>query len=144
MGKSGPKSECWLWHGARDPKNGYGNFGIEGGHNGRTEKAHRAAWLLLVGPIPDGLFVLHKCDNPPCVNPAHLFLGTHQDNMDDKIEKGRTEKQPENVVRAIRRLRAKGWHYKQLQELLGLSENCVRDILDGTNAYKGLGGGRCE
>lgn len=50
---------------------------------------HRAAWWLAFGPIPHGMFVCHHCDNPPCVNPAHLFLGTNQDNVDDRNRKGR-------------------------------------------------------
>lgn len=56
---------------------------------GKTTLAHRAAWVAANGPIPSGLHVLHRCDNPPCVNIEHLFLGTHQDNMDDKKSKGR-------------------------------------------------------
>jgi hypothetical protein len=76
---------CWLWLGVKHYK-GYGFF------NSRhpvKNKAHRMAWFLSHGPIPEGLWVLHKCDNRPCVNPSHLFLGTHQDNMDDMNGKGR-------------------------------------------------------
>ena len=63
---------------------GYGDFRI----GNKKELAHRAAWSLLVGDIPEDLWVLHKCDNRKCINPDHLYLGTHQDNMDDVVERG--------------------------------------------------------
>jgi YHS domain-containing protein len=72
---------CWLWTAATDGK-GYGRFD--------NMAAHRFAYELYIGPIPDKLFVCHKCDNPPCVNPDHLFLGTQKDNMLDCSRKGRT------------------------------------------------------
>jgi hypothetical protein len=75
---------CWIWLAAKSPQ-GYGHFFF----NGRVDKAHRASWEIHNGAIPDDLMVLHKCDNPRCVNPEHLFLGTHQDNADDKMRKGR-------------------------------------------------------
>src|SRR5205814_1663907 len=67
--RRGP-NDCWEWLGARG-KQGYGTFGCYG----RTMRAHRLAWLFCKGPIPAGLCVLHRCDNPPCCNPGHLFLG---------------------------------------------------------------------
>jgi hypothetical protein len=78
------RASCWLWAGGRQAQ-GYGAFG-----NGeRVVYAHRFSWQLHNGPIPKGLNVLHRCDVPPCVNPKHLFIGTHADNMRDKIKKSR-------------------------------------------------------
>lgn len=74
-------SSCWEWKGHRSSK-GYGYFG-------REKRAHRISWEIYHGPIPDNLHVLHRCDNPPCVNPAHLFLGTNIDNIADREQKGR-------------------------------------------------------
>lgn len=80
--------ECWVWS-ASTNKSGYGRIGVYDGSIMRPKIASRISWLIHNGPIPDGLFALHKCDNPPCVNPAHLFLGTNQDNMDDMRLKDR-------------------------------------------------------
>ena len=79
---------CVEWTGHVDRK-GYGRVSIEG----RQVFAHRVAWELAHGPIPDGLCVLHHCDNPPCCNPAHLFLGTIRDNNLDMSAKGRNHNQ---------------------------------------------------
>lgn len=78
---------CHLWSGCTNNK-GYGQIG-RGGRYGRMMLAHRAAWEIANGPIPKGLCVLHKCDTPLCVNPAHLFLGTIADNNADMLGKGR-------------------------------------------------------
>ena len=75
---------CIEWQGARDAR-GYGMTTV----HYRTHHAHRVEWEKVHGPIPEGLYVLHKCDNPPCINVEHLFLGTHADNMRDRNTKGR-------------------------------------------------------
>ncbi len=87
--------ECWIWqpyfYKAFKDKNAYGHFQ----HGSRKEPAHRMAWILTNGEIPEGLEVCHKCDNPPCCNPTHLFLGTHKDNMGDCAAKGRNHVPPQ-------------------------------------------------
>ena len=82
-----PNSGCWLWLGAALPK-GYGMIG-RGGRGTGYIYAHHVAFQISNGPIPTGQFVLHSCDNPYCVNPDHLFLGTQKTNMEDKVAKGR-------------------------------------------------------
>lgn len=82
--RKGAEDECWEWTGPRIPTQ-YGTIMV----NGRVERAHRASWFLAHGPVPDGMWVLHSCDNRGCVNPIHLFLGTRQDNVDDMVRKGR-------------------------------------------------------
>lgn len=77
-------SLCWEWIAGRYPF-GYGMFWI----NGSTVGAHRVSWEITYGEIPDGMLICHKCDNPCCVNPSHLFLGTYRDNTKDMITKGR-------------------------------------------------------
>jgi hypothetical protein len=81
---------CWEWQAGKF-RNGYGMFGAGRFPDGRsdTRYTHRVAYELTHGPIPNGLQVLHTCDNPPCCNPAHLQLGTHLDNMQDSARKGR-------------------------------------------------------
>lgn len=78
---------CWNWIGTKN-KAGYGHIV----HNKKLSLAHRVSYALNVGGIPDDLCVLHRCDNPACINPDHLFLGTHKDNVIDKVNKGRQEK----------------------------------------------------
>lgn len=77
------KRGCWEWLGSKI--NGYGQFYYEG----KNYRAHRLSYKIFIGPTPDDLFVCHKCDNPGCVNPKHLFLGTNSDNQKDCVAKGR-------------------------------------------------------
>jgi hypothetical protein len=79
---------CWEWTGTRDDA-GYGKFE----YLTVTYRVHRLSWSLENGSIPDGLLICHNCDNPPCVRPDHLFLGTQQDNVDDMWDKGRAAAQ---------------------------------------------------
>lgn len=84
--RRGSPGECWAWTAAVRRKNeGYGAFYLDGRH----QPASRVAWILSYGPVPAGLVVCHRCDNPPCCNPAHLFVGAPKDNDADRVAKGR-------------------------------------------------------
>lgn len=88
--------ECWVWTGTK--AGGYGRFYL----NRRMMPAHRYSWTETSGPIPDGLMVLHKCDNPSCVRPDHLFLGTQSDNMLDASAKNRIHRATRTVTHCLR------------------------------------------
>jgi len=131
-----PNGGCWLWSDALNTK-GYGCFSV----NGVTKSAHRQSWIAFKGPIPKGLHVLHKCDIRSCVNADHLFLGTNQDNVDDKISKGRAPKPLRNEengktiltndqVKEIRRRYAVGVEfYRSLGREFGVSKTHIRRIV---------------
>lgn len=109
--------ECWVWTGSRaggTKVGGYGRFYL----HGRVMPAHRRAWELTSGPIADGLLVLHRCDNPPCVRPDHLFLGSYRDNMLDASAKNRIHRPTRTVT-----------HCGRGHELVG---DQVRIRLDGS------------
>ena len=91
VSKGGP-DECWNWLAWCD-SGGYGSISTTNGYT----SAHRVSWELHKGPIPKGMHVLHSCDNPPCINPLHLFLGTQMDNMKDCIAKGRMPRGEDKV-----------------------------------------------
>lgn len=125
---------CWEWSGVRD-RRGYGKF-----WDGLTHaKAHRASYRLYVGPIENGMHVLHRCDNPACVNPNHLFLGTHADNMEDKTRKGRSigahAGENHHFARltpdAVLAIRAEMRPYRLIAADYGISMSYVGDIRRG-------------
>ena len=130
------KRGCWQWIGCKN-SDGYGGFALGTG-KGR-ELAHRTAYQLFNGVIPKGKCVLHTCDNPACVNPKHLWLGTHTDNMKDKKRKGRQPEGEENIksiltlkqVKEIRRLYSKGGYYhRHFAEKYGVSKGAIWAIIN--------------
>lgn len=129
---------CWLWTGGKSCAFGYGSLYVEPGHSVQT---HRFSYELHVGPIPDGLCVCHTCDNPPCVNPAHLFLGTHADNMADARQKHRFPRKPGELANPAKltnaqadeiRLRYEAWPgTKEIGAEFGVSAHTIGNILRG-------------
>lgn len=153
------QGECWEWTAHRDRK-GYGKFQM-----GNSRLAHRVAWLISCGNIPDGMFVCHSCDNPGCVNPSHLFLGTSDDNIKDAARKGRTSRgtdrplcrlTPIDVIGA-RSLYAKGeMSIEDITSSLGVGHSTLRSAIHGRSwawlypctivnkkGHKGDRNGRC-
>ena len=139
--------ECWVWTGARNSKGygrDYGRFGV----SGRMILAHRVAWELADGPVPAGMFVLHRCDNPPCVRRTHLFLGTNRDNALDREAKcrGASTKGEQNgraaltadKVREIRKLCQAGVLQNDLATRFGVSHRQISYIISGTR-WKHIG-----
>ena len=130
-------NECWEWKASKF-KDGYGAF-----WNGDNQiRAHRFSWEFHFGNIPEGVLVCHHCDNPSCVNPNHLFLGTIQDNINDKCKKGRADggsikgeehyfsKVTNKEVIRIRELYDTGKYFqREIGELFGISRSNVGEII---------------
>ena len=134
--KVNPSSGCWEWqHGPKG--SGYGKFPLSDGNI----HAHRLSWILNFGEIPEGMFVCHHCDNPPCCNHEHLFLGTPLDNMADKVAKGRlvapvgerngNARLTIGDINEIRRLAAEGESTSALARRFGVNPRHARRIVTG-------------
>ena len=134
-------SGCLVWTGART-SDGYGNIRVGHGASRRMVGAHRVAWELKNGPVPQGMEVMHSCDNPPCVRTEHLTLGTHQENLQDAASKGRTGKARgeghgrthlrNEDVQSIRRLAiAGGISLRHLGRRFGVSKSTAHRIVTG-------------
>lgn len=129
-------NQCWEWTAAKDRK-GYGVTRII-----KKTAAHRFAWIFPDYVIPDGMYILHSCDNPSCCNPKHLFLGTAQDNMDDKVKKGRQpradshprRKLSSSKVIEIRRRYANGeTSFSRMAKEYGVHSSTIRLVISRKN-----------
>lgn len=133
--------ECWEWTHKRNPA-GYGLFTM----NRKHYLSHRLAWRFLIGPIPNGMCVCHRCDNRSCCNPAHLFLGTQADNNKDCIANGRADnflkrdkrgekngrsKLTKELVKDIRSMLDSGATYESISNLFGICKSSVYNIKSG-------------
>lgn len=120
---------CFVWSGKTNP-GGYGKMRLM-----QEQLAHRVSWVVTNGPIPEGRDVLHKCDNPPCCNPDHLFLGTDEDNAKDRKNKGRNGKGPGpntehwiSLRAQVLKKKAEGARTVEVARELGIAERVVSVI----------------
>ncbi len=124
--------ECWPFQGYINPDTGYGMLRVNAPR--RVEMAHRIAWILTYGPLTKGNWVLHRCDNPPCCNPRHLFLGDHQINMKDAKEKsrfiGRNNILSYEQVLQIHKLVGTGMRQQDIADAFGISQPNVSLIVN--------------
>ena len=138
-----PETGCWVWDKRVPGPWGYGTLRIYG----RITKAHRYSYERFKGPIPEGMLVLHSCDNPPCVNPDHLRIGTNQDNANDKAERLRSchgENHPRHKLKGpdivrMRELRAAGMNVTDLARMFGCGSAHVTLVCTGRK-WKHVGG----
>lgn len=135
--KVDPTGDCWIWTAGCTPQE-YGQFTVRKGH---FRGAHIVSYVLVRGPVPPGYVVCHRCDNPPCVNPDHLFLGTQSDNTRDMFAKGRgnsargeanaNSRLDPDKVRAIRQAPEKPGFRSALAREYGVSVSTIRQVLTG-------------
>jgi HNH endonuclease len=126
--------ECWKWLASCTPHGGYGQLTF----GGTLHLAHRVAWEKTFDEIPKGMYVCHRCDNPPCVNPSHLFLGNVQENTRDCVDKGRNafgsksgrSKLVEDEVREIRRLYGHGVRQRDLCKMFKVTDSLISLIVN--------------
>jgi hypothetical protein len=131
----GDDEQCWEWNGPRNAK----NYGVLGKSDKRNVLAHRFSYELHRAPIPTGFFVLHKCDNPPCVNPAHLFIGTAKDNSADCVAKRRNSPPPRAYGSANIFSKNAAGRLGENHHSAKLTEKKVRDILRSEESSSILG-----
>jgi hypothetical protein len=139
----GPFGECWEWQAGLQQNTGYGMFG----ENRTGRLAHRVAFEISIGPIPDGMFICHRCDNRKCVRPSHLFVGTNQDNMTDMKVKGRASSRPNETAPGAKltadqvvAIRLDGRSHAQVAKAYGVCRNTVRNIRGGKTWVGGRDG----
>jgi hypothetical protein len=141
-------AECWEWQAQRS-RDGYGKLQLRG----KKHLAHRLSFEVHCGPIPDGINVCHRCDNPCCINPSHLFLGTQADNIADKFAKGRgvtprlfgaDHSQAKLTEADVLAIRASSASQSQMAKAFGVSKSTIGSIRTGkTWAKPAQPVGRC-
>ena len=143
--RSGGEDSCWEFSGWKNKSGGHGLVNVGGG---KFLGAHRLAWVLTNGEISDGLCVCHQCDNPPCCNPKHLFLGTNLENWDDMRRKGRARggklhgatnrnsRFTESQVQEIRKLYSEGKPQSEIGKLYGVGQTTISYLLRGWRHVK--------
>ena len=126
-------SGCVEWTGPKHDEMGYARIRI----GGRMVYVHRAAWEIENGPIPEGLVILHSCDNPSCINVVHMSVGSQRDNVQDMLTKGRADRRGDRAnpakltgseVRELRDLAAQGHSRSELSKIFGISKSQVDNI----------------
>lgn len=123
------ENDCWEWQAFRD-KCGYGQFGIKY----QIEKSHRISYLLINEAIPEGMNILHKCDNPPCCNPIHLFAGTQFDNIKNMASKGRNsclKLNDEDVLEIVKLIEETTLTQQQIADKFGVNHRLISSIQNG-------------
>lgn len=133
----GEQGQCFEWPGRQN----HGGYGVLQTTDKAAHRVHRLSYEYFVGPIPSGMLVRHSCDNPPCWNPDHLLVGTHQDNMNDAVARGRmpsslTEQRAAEIRRVhAAEMRSSGWVRRgvivELARRFSVSPHTIRDVVRG-------------